>query len=118
MKLQTLKPRIATIPGRIQMAVSLRTERLRGRAAVERREKYLSAHPLCVECQAKEDRTTPTEVVDHRIPLWAGGADDYTTNGNALCDLHHDAKTACEARMRAAGGWLATPCTCGQHPNA
>jgi hypothetical protein len=54
-------------------------------------------------------------VPDHRIPLWAGGPDDLEKNGDALCTEHHDAKTACEARMRAAGGWMSTPCICGQH---
>lgn len=120
MKLTTLKPRLATIPGRLQLATTLQTQRLRGRAAVERRAEYLQQHPLCQECQAhaQDLDATVAAVVDHRIPLWAGGSDDYASNGNALCTPHHDAKTACEARMRAAGGWLVTPCTCGQHPNA
>jgi hypothetical protein len=54
-------------------------------------------------------------VPDHRIPLWAGGPDDLEKNGDALCTEHHDAKTACETRMRAAGGWMSTPCICEQH---
>ena len=115
MKLTTLKPRLATVPGRLQMANTLRTERLRGSAAVKRRDQYLRLHPLCAECQ-RERRTAAGAVVDHRVPLWAGGSDDYEANGQTLCDHHHDAKTACEARMRAAGGWLVTACTCGQHP--
>lgn len=90
------------------------TERLRGSAAVSRRERYLKDHPLCCRCQAK-GLTEVAVVVDHIIPLWAGGSDNLDSNGQPLCKTDHDAKSACEARMRAAGGWMATPCTCGQH---
>jgi 5-methylcytosine-specific restriction endonuclease McrA len=113
-KLQTLKPRLGTVPGRLQMAATLSTQRLRGRAAVERRERFLRSHPLCKVC-TKDGLITAATVPDHTVPLWAGGADDLEANGQALCNEHHNAKTACEARMRAAGGWLSTPCTCGQH---
>lgn len=113
-RLQMLKPRIQTVPGRLQMAATLSTQRLRGRAAVDRRVEFLRRNTLCVECKAA-GRVAAATVPDHKVPLWAGGADDLAANGNALCTQHHDAKTACEARMRAAGGWLATPCNCGQH---
>jgi len=116
-KLQTLKPRIATVPGRLQMAATLSTQRLRGRAAVVRRAGYLRLHPLCVECE-KTGLVAAAITPDHKVPLWAGGADDLEANGQALCGEHHDAKSACEARMRAAGGWLSTPCVCGQHMTA
>lgn len=115
-KLQSLKPRLGTIPGRLQMASAIQTDRLRGRAAVQRRSRWLDQHPLCVQCEA-EDTVTAATVPDHRIPLWAAGADDER-NLQSLCAPHHDAKSACEARMRAAGGWLSTPCSCGQHKNA
>lgn len=114
MKLQMLRPKVATVPGRLQMAATLSTQRLRGRAAVERRDRYLRLHPLCAECE-RHNRVRAATVPDHVVPLWAGGADDLDTNGQPLCTEDHDAKTACEARMRAAGGWLSTPCTCGQH---
>ena len=113
MKLTTLKPRINTIPGRLQQAATLSTQRLRGRAAVDRRARYLRLHPLCVRCD-QQGAVAAADVVDHRVPLWAGGADDFDTNGQGLCTHDHDAKSACEARMRAAGGWLST-CACGQH---
>jgi hypothetical protein len=113
-KLQTLKPKLATIPGRLQLASTMRTERLRGRAAVDRRGRYLRLHPLCVECD-KRGSVSAATAVDHTVPLWAGGADDYEVNGQSLCNADHTSKTKCEARMRAAGGWLATPCICGQH---
>jgi 5-methylcytosine-specific restriction protein A len=114
MKLQTLKPQLRTVPGRLQMAATLSTQRLRGRAAVERRAAYLRKHPLCVACEA-EGLLSEATVPDHKQPLWAGGADDLEQNGQSLCRQHHDAKTACEARMRAAGAWLSTPCICEQH---
>lgn len=114
MKLQSLKPRIATVPGRLQMAATLQVERMRGRTGMERRKRWLQDHPLCVECE-KEGRVGAATVPDHAIPLWAGGEDDLEANGQSLCKAHHDPKTACEARMRAAGGWMATPCTCGMH---
>lgn len=116
-RLQTLRPKVATIPGRLQLAATLSTQRLRGRAAVDRRARYLRLHPLCAECD-KQGLVGAATVPDHRVPLWAGGADDLEANGQPLCTEHHDAKSACEARMRGAGGWLSTPCTCGQHPSA
>lgn len=115
-RLTTLKPGLARMPHRLQ-ALTIRPgsePRLRGRAAVDRRARYLSDHPLCVEC-TKAGMTTAATTPDHKVPLWAGGPDDLEENGQALCPAHHDAKTACEARMRGAGGWMSTPCTCGQH---
>jgi hypothetical protein len=113
-KLQTLKPRLATVPGRLQAAATLSTQRLRGSKAVKRRRSWLDAHPLCVQCD-KEGAVTAATVPDHIVPLWAGGPEDLERNGQSLCAQHHEAKTACEARMRAAGGWLSAPCACGQH---
>lgn len=76
------------------------TPRMRGRAAVDRRAAYLRAHPLCVRC-SEQGRSAIAEHVDHIRPLWAGGADDYETNGQALCVPCHDLKTAAEAKERA-----------------
>lgn len=118
-KLKVLQPRIQPLSGRLTQLTGnpAATPRLRGRAGVERRERYLRLHPLCVEC-TKGGQTGAATVPDHKIPLWAGGADDLDINGNPLCSHHHGTKTACEARMRAAGGWLSTPCICGQHGQA
>lgn len=101
MKLQTLKPRLATLaPQRIPVQ---ETERLRGRAAVERRRRWLSLHPLCVECE-KEGKVTAGDVVDHITPLWRGGRDDES-NLQTLCQTpHHDAKSKREAAERARCG--------------
>lgn len=114
MKLQTLKPRLSQLVTIRLQPQAQEVQRLRGGNAVKRRAQYLDRHPLCVKCQA-EGRTAAATVPDHIIPLWAGGADDLDANGQALCKQHHDPKTACEARMRAAGGWMATACNCGQH---
>jgi 5-methylcytosine-specific restriction protein A len=75
-------------------------ERLRGRAAVERRSKWLDAHPLCCMCEA-EGVVKAGDVVDHIQPLWDGGQDDES-NLQTLCQTpHHDEKTAKEAGIRA-----------------
>ena len=104
MKLTTIKSRLSPAGGRLtQLARIQATERMRGRAAVDRRTRWLTTHPLCCMCEA-DGRVTAGTVVDHRTPLWAGGADDYETNAQTLCTPHHDAKTAMEAAERARGG--------------
>lgn len=57
------------------------------------RRRFLSTHPLCVEC-LKENRLTAATVVDHIVPhrgdqrlFWD------QTNWQPLCKLHHDQKT-------------------------
>ena len=102
MKLQTLRPRVGTAPGRLQMAATLQVERLRGRAGQRRRERWLRDHPTCVDCEA-EGRVGAGEEVDHVIPLWKGGADDES-NLATRCKAHHREKTAREAAERARGG--------------
>lgn len=104
-RLKTLKPRLqpakltrlASIPTRIDA-----TPRQRGRGWMERRAKWLRAYPLCCHCDA-EGRTTLAEEVDHIIPLWKRGLDDES-NFQSLCKPHHEAKTAEEAKERAALG--------------
>jgi 5-methylcytosine-specific restriction protein A len=98
MKLTALKPRLQTLKPRI--AQPARTERMRGRAAVDRRADWLRRHPLCKLCE-EAGQVTAAQVVDHTIPLWEGGTDSYETNGQSLCHEHHDAKTAQEAARRA-----------------
>lgn len=105
MKLTTLKSTLPTLGGRLQRAKPVEVPRLRGRAAVGRRARWLEEHPLCCQCEA-DGRTTAATVVDHITPLWKGGADDYEANGQSLCKPHHDAKTAQEAAERAALGGL------------
>ena len=52
---------------------------------------YLSRHPMCESCQ-----TRPAELVDHIIPLKAGGARLDEDNLQALCRKCHGYKTAVE----------------------
>lgn len=104
----TSRPRIPTLPPRIQMAQPraiarapriAATLRQRGQKWVDRRKRWLMDHPLCCGCQA-EGRVTAGQEVDHVIPLWAGGADEES-NYQTLCREHHAAKTAREASERA-----------------
>lgn len=105
MKLTILKTRVAPAPARLPNEIPRpgATQRLRGRAAVERRQRWLFDHPRCVECE-KQGFATAAQQVDHIVPLWKGGEDNYETNGQSLCQTHHDAKTAREAAERARGG--------------
>ncbi|MBQ9664807.1 MAG: HNH endonuclease [Oscillospiraceae bacterium] len=64
-----------------------------GRAWQKARQRYLAAHPLCVECM-KEGKYVKATDVDHIIPhrgdkrlFWDEG------NWQALCHSHHSIKT-------------------------
>lgn len=100
--MKTLKPAVRTLANPVRtLSINPRaTERLRGRAAMERRKRWLDRFPLCKHCEA-EGLTTPATEVDHITPLERGGADDYESNGQSLCTRHHQAKTAREASARA-----------------
>ena len=91
-----------------------KTPRLRGRAAQERRKRFLDINPLCVRCQDKGRVTAATEL-DHRVPLTHGGADD-ADNLRALCRPCHLAVTreqfgkrpkGCDRFGNPNGGWMA-----------
>ena len=92
MKLQTLRPRIGSLSGRLTSLQAQGVDRLRGRAAVTRRERFLHEHPLCVECE-RQGRVTAATVPDHIVALVNGGADDES-NLQALCAECHRKKTA------------------------
>lgn len=103
-KLQTLKPRLATLAPRLQVATpaSATTDRPRGRAWMETRQRVALRDGLrCVTCGrpwvASRDRT------DHVVPRWQGGS-DADENLQSLCVGCHEAKTAAEAKERAASG--------------
>lgn len=67
-------------------------ERLRGRAGVERRKRWLYDHPLCEECE-RQGRVTAATVPDHIVALVNGGK-DTEDNLQSLCTECHKAKTA------------------------
>lgn len=52
---------------------------------------FREANPLCVIC-LKENRVTPSEVVDHVIPFPVCGDFWDATNWQALCKVHNAAK--------------------------
>lgn len=68
--------------------------RLRGRAGVQQRERRRYQHPLCAHC-LEEGVTTPTDEIDHVVPLALGGT-DTDDNVQGLCTPHHLLKSAQE----------------------
>jgi 5-methylcytosine-specific restriction protein A len=77
-------------------------QRKRGSAGVKDRNNIKRRDcGLCQECR-RQARVSIGRVVDHIVPLWNGGSDE-DENKELLCDPCHDAKTAREAAMRAAG---------------
>lgn len=62
---------------------------------MERRQRWLRQHPLCIKCDELGRTTLGTEV-DHIIPLSQGGKDDES-NMQTLCSACHFIKTQSEA---------------------
>lgn len=79
------------------------TPRTRGRAWMERKERWLRAHPVCAGCERNGVMQLADEV-DHITPLIDGGADDES-NYQSLCCECHKAKTAEENSRRARHGY-------------
>jgi 5-methylcytosine-specific restriction endonuclease McrA len=107
MKLTTLKPRLATL--NTQRAPTLTTQEAGARPTgsawqATRRRIQLRDGSMCAKCGLLW--LPHRDVVDHRIPRWAGGSDE---DGN-LWLLHdkpcHEDKSAEEAAMRARGGYV------------
>jgi len=106
-KLRTLQPRLQPAKvTRLAQAPAATVERKRGSAGVADRERIRRRDcGLCQACLVK-GITALGAAVDHKVPLWAGGS-DADSNKWLLCTPCHDAKTADEARQRAAGGLVA-----------
>lgn len=68
--------------------------RLRGRPGERQRKRRRDQHPLCAEC-LKQGIITPTDEIDHIVPLAMGGT-DTDDNVQGLCFQHHAEKTALE----------------------
>lgn len=83
--------------GRVEMDATChqearrRTKRARGRAGASQRERRLNAEPLCRDCKQK-GQSTPSEEIDHIVPLSAGGQ-DTDNNVRALCRRCHASRT-------------------------
>jgi 5-methylcytosine-specific restriction endonuclease McrA len=93
-KIRMLKPTIRMLESTIRKMPRARHRRLTGRRAVERRSRWLDAHPLCAHCQLETPpRVTAAAEVDHIMPLHQGGTDDES-NFQSLCVEHHRIKTA------------------------
>lgn len=116
-KLKTIKPRLQSAPIRLaQVARPAGTERIRGSALQKIRDRILRRDCGVCRCEQclREGSARFAHEIEHRVPLWAGGAED-DDNRYAINRECHEAKTKCEARMRAAGGYNPAACTCGRH---
>lgn len=102
-KLQTLKPRLATLGSKVATLRHVRpdtVERKRGSAGVKDRNRIRERDcGLCQKCK-QENRVSIGQAVDHIIPLWKGGSDE-DSNKWLLCHECHDEKTKREASERA-----------------
>lgn len=56
------------------------------------RKRYARRNPLCEPCRA-EGRAVPLDVVDHVVPLAAGGARLDPRNLQSMCNPCHGKKT-------------------------
>lgn len=74
--------------------------RKRGRAGMRERAQVVAEEPLCRTC-LKRGVESPTEEVDHIVPLSAGGS-DTRANKQGLCAPCHLAKTRAEDAARRA----------------
>ena len=100
-RLNTLKPRIQTGPGRLSVATTA-DNRITGRTLQAIRLDMWKQDPNCAECGRITAHPYGYEI-DHIIPLHEGGADDET-NRQLLCATDgdqigcHDLKTQNEAK--------------------
>lgn len=103
-RIPNLRPRVSSAPDRLHELAHEPPPRIRGRALQRIRRQHLQQNPLCVKCYDR-DRIVAATQIDHKTPLWAGGADD-ADNRQGLCDACHLEKSTTEAALRAAGGSL------------
>lgn len=111
MKLQTLKPRVATSSTARIPTLTIKpgvVERLRGNAGVKDRTSIKARdNNMCQECK-RHGVTRLGHEVDHTIPLWDQGS-DAASNKQLLCDPCHEAKSKAEAGLRASGQSVPRP---------
>lgn len=112
-----LKPRqLGALPAKLKTAGRPgATERIRGSALQAIRDRILTRDAgicRCAECTRTGD-IRPAHQVDHRRPLWEGGA-EADPNRYAVAIDCHQLKTACEQRRRQ--GRAAWHCTCRRCP--
>ena len=103
MNIKMLGPRIAALPP-VRQALRAGDERIRGnslkpiRERIFRRDRGLCQ---CARCKATGDAQLAS-IVDHVVPLWAGGKED-DSNRSSISRECHDAKSRHEAACRARG---------------
>lgn len=105
-RLTTLKPRVQTLKPSGPRTIAAGDDRIRGNSLQAiRRRIFTRDCGLCVCARCKASGAVKlAQVVDHRVPLWAGGAES-DDNRASMSNECHDLKTADEARMRAAGAF-------------
>ena len=104
-KLQILRPAVQMARNRTPILAPARpgvVDRVRGSTGVRDRERIRTRDEgQCQQCKREGREHINIGVdVDHIKPLWKGGSDD-DSNKELLCDEHHKAKSALEARERA-----------------
>lgn len=102
--MKTLKPLLRTLPPTLR-AYKAGDDRIRGSALQRIRDRVLTRD--CGICQCERCKATGevrlATIVDHIVPLWAGGG-EHDGNRQAINVECHDLKSADEARQRARGG--------------
>ena len=104
MKLGRLPPRVQILDHRTAKALP-GTERIRGSSLQSIRKRVLARDQyLCQSCLSEGRHTLATEV-DHRTPLFMGGA-ETDSNRWSLCQPCHSGKSAQEEAERRGGSSL------------
>ncbi len=97
---KTLKPLLRTLQPTLK-PYRAGDDRIRGTALQKIRDRILSRD--CGMCQCERCKATgavrPATIVDHIVPLWAGGSED-DSNRQAINEACHLEKSAAEARQR------------------
>ena len=101
MKLKMLKPLLSTQPTALR-AYKAGDDRIRGSALQRIRHRILTRDCglcQCEQCKAPGAIRQMASVVDHIVPLWAGGRED-DSNRQALSVECHKRKSDAETKQR------------------
>ncbi len=98
MKLQKLKPRVASTGNRIPTAAEVhRSKRLRGSALQARNRRLFQQNPICVDCAKlgevearRQGYTITVDEWDHVESLAKGGVDDESNLAGRCLNHHRD----------------------------
>lgn len=101
-RLTTLRPRVAMLPTTRVSTSPARAERMVGGSWTKTRERILTRDQGLCRCRACQEsgRLRQASIVDHRVPLYAGGtnADENLVSVHPEC---HALKSEAEAAERA-----------------